>query len=260
MPEISHQQAAALAVLEWFLDDDVTGRRSGRSMALALGFLRYAVNRTLNNSADREWIRIFDHFPMGADTSHVVLRYIEDIAQAGDAQIEVQSHRFRLAYCTRPGGWTTFRDYLYNEFVETDIHRGLSQEQIEREQAMRAGPVRPPEPGPTRLPRRVVTRSSPTLRERIVAYVRQHPGKTATQIASALQHGNDAVASTLLKEVKEGALERRPGEGPRGGFSYYPTTTVVGPSVWELLRRNPYDGAGVVPDHGDEAPPPGPTR
>ncbi len=219
--------------MAWLLGEEGDQRRSGRSLTIALGFLRYAVNRKLANTADHEWIRVWDHYPMGSDTASIILRVIDSIAQPLDVVVETQTHRFRLAYCHSGQTWDGFRAHLYDDYVETDVHFGLSPEQIAQQEAQR-----------TRTPQLLqpTRRGGPTLRASILAYVEEHPGETATQVARALQHNGDAVASTLLKEVREGTLERRAGQGPRGGFAYFPVTPIVGMSVWDRLRVNPFDG------------------
>ena len=176
---------------------------------------------------------------MGADTTRTVMAYIERIAQEHDVFVELQQHRFRLHYTTDSRSWAYFREYLYECFVESDLHLGLPPEQIERERQMMAGPIRGQQPTPMGLPSRR-RRDGPTLRDRLIEFVRANPGLTATQIAKALQLSNDHVASVLVKEVRDGNLERRPGEGPRGGFAYYAPTTVVGPSVYDRLLTNAY--------------------
>lgn len=245
MPEISHQQAAALAVLEWLFSDEEEDRRSGRSFILALAYLRWAVARADGNSSWRDWVPVEDHFLGPApNRDQIVLNYVEEIARSAGIIVETDRHRFRLVSADA-GHWIFARRFLEEQFPETDVRVGLTEEQLNRVLQMRVGVPR------TAPVRRRRNSAEPTLRERIVTYVLEHPGQTATQIASALKHGNDAVASTLLKEVREGTLERRPGEGPRGGFTYYLVEPVVGPSVWERVKTNPF--AGVESAHGDDA-------
>lgn len=242
MPEISHQQAEALATLRWLFSDEEGDRRTGRTFILALAYLRWAVEQVNRNPAWREWVAVEDHFlSQGVGRGRIVLTVIRQLAEDAGLVIEADAHRFRLVRA-EAGHWVAAQRYLQEQFVETDIRLGLTDAQIEQFREMR---VPPPHGQPARRRR---NDDVATLRERVVEYVMGHPGQTATQIATALSHGNDAVASTLLKEVKAGNLERRPREGPRGGFTYYPKASVVGPSVWERVKNNPYVGE----QHGDD--------
>jgi hypothetical protein len=82
------------------------------------------------------------------------------------------------------------------------------------------------------------------LRQRIIDYVLDHPGFTATQIANTLRVIPASVTSVLSHEYSSGNLVRKSGEGPRGGATYYPIVPPekpkVGLSLYELIRRPPY--------------------
>jgi hypothetical protein len=59
-----------------------------------------------------------------------------------------------------------------------------------------------------------------TLRRRILEYLLEHPGKSATQTAQALSWNVSSVASLLKQMFDRGEVTRTPAEGPRGGFGY----------------------------------------
>ena len=221
MPEISHQQADALRALEWLLSEETEDRRSGRSMTMAIAYLRLACARR-----NREWLHVFDHFVSYRD-ARVVMGYIEEFARNAHLQI-VTNHTgnsFRLQGTVS----VEAEHYLFDEFIETDIRMGLSEEQLE-EQRLRDQP----EEGSRRPPHG-------TIRQVLSKYVHDHPGLSATQIARALDVKPSTVSSYLFKETKLGNLVSKQHTGPRGGTTYYPLPPpeppVVGPSVWERLRK-----------------------
>lgn len=83
------------------------------------------------------------------------------------------------------------------------------------------------------MPKRSVERG--TLGEIVSFYVRQFPGMSATEIANALGLSTASVSSYLTKQVRLGALFRRGGTGPRGGFTYYPP--IPPKTLWERLSN-----------------------
>jgi hypothetical protein len=229
MPAISHRQAEALRALEWLLDDDIESRRSGRSTVIAIAYLRIAARRPLGTQ-----IRVIDHHP-SRDAVDTVLHYVGQYAGAAGAAVVVGQHYF--FFTALPDSAIAFFE---NAFLETDVNPGVTQEMIAEERARQATVLRP-------RPRRTGWDGGPPLRQIVVNYVNEHPGLTATQIANATGRAPDAVASTLLKEVQAGRLSRREGHSAtgrirgRGAWGYYPPEpAVVGPSVWQLLRTNPY--------------------
>src|SRR5579864_4706689 len=118
MPEISHQQAAALAALEWLFSDEHEDRRTGRSFILALAYLRYAVERANGNSSWRDWVPVEDHFLGPAPhRDRVVLGYVEGIARSAGIIVETDAHRFRLVSADA-GHWVFARNFLRDQFVE----------------------------------------------------------------------------------------------------------------------------------------------
>ncbi len=284
MPEISHQQAEALRTLEWLLSAEDEQRRSGRSLMMALAYLRYALLRASHRRPPGDWVRVVDHAHTFDESSAIiVMRYIEDIARDAGLEIQVQIRggisRFRTMAAE---DYERTRHYLFEEFIETDIHTGLSEEQLAQQRLIHG--VRP-EVGPGALaaverlgglaregltlvdqlrdlhllpsPRQRGA-PDPILRETLLSYVKERPGETAAQITQVLNRNRDhansyhcgTVSSILLKEVKANNLRREPNCGPRGGFGYFPAVQeppappVVGPSVWELLKQNPYAGVG----------------
>lgn len=60
-----------------------------------------------------------------------------------------------------------------------------------------------------------------TLKSRILSFVRANPGKSATEIANALEAKKDSVASTLCVFTETGILRREGDKGPRGGYIYF---------------------------------------
>jgi hypothetical protein len=56
-----------------------------------------------------------------------------------------------------------------------------------------------------------------TLADKIRAYVWATPGRTATQIAKAIQERPGSVSSFLHKAWRDGTMRRRLHRGPRGG-------------------------------------------
>jgi DNA-binding MarR family transcriptional regulator len=65
------------------------------------------------------------------------------------------------------------------------------------------------------------------LRERIIFMVRFVPGLSAYQIARILEADSSSVSSLCRKLERDGVLRRVKGQGPRKGFAYYLTETVV---------------------------------
>jgi DNA-binding MarR family transcriptional regulator len=80
-----------------------------------------------------------------------------------------------------------------------------------------------------------------TDKQRILGYVQNYPGRTATEIAEALGLKVDSVSPVLLKAMKCGTLCRLRGDGPRKGTSrwvYYTTGYFQHPNrptVWDHL-------------------------
>jgi hypothetical protein len=73
----------------------------------------------------------------------------------------------------------------------------------------------------------------------VLQYIQKNPGRTATQIASAMGLKTGSVSSFLLKAVANGSLVRQPKKGPRGGYVYYPLGIMFDPeqrpTIWERL-------------------------
>lgn len=271
MPEISHQQAEALRALEWLFSANDDHRREGRSFTMALAYVRFAFNELTGErlGVAGNWVRVVDHMHHAGmnqlDGSRIILAYVEGIAR--DAGLLIESNdarsRFRITGL-REGFVPDFpQHYLFEEFVETDIQRGVPEDvrrqmgfqvgrragmttagaahvlqrfledQMERGEARRRPPA-PEEPQELPVP----------LRWAVVEYVGRHPGQTATQIAHALDALPASVSSVLVREVDRHSLRRVSGQGPRGGWVYFPVVPVtppervVGPSVWERLRQN----------------------
>lgn len=59
------------------------------------------------------------------------------------------------------------------------------------------------------------------LKLRVMDFVRDNPGKSASQIAKALSEGPASVSSLLKKLCDMREMRRLPGKGPRGGYGYY---------------------------------------
>jgi hypothetical protein len=131
MPEISQAQAEALKALHWLLSEDPEHRASGRSMALAIAYLRLA-----SQHPEGTWIRVQDHTALPPNSSRigvrVVLRYIWDLASEVPAPVEIREDEgdFRLLRVD-----DEVRRYLYTQFVVTDTERGLTAEQLEEHRA-----------------------------------------------------------------------------------------------------------------------------
>lgn len=65
------------------------------------------------------------------------------------------------------------------------------------------------------------------IREKIYAYLEDHPGRSAFEIAAAIDEKVQSVASMLVKEVQLGRLTRKRDDdhkGPKGGHVYYRET------------------------------------
>lgn len=62
---------------------------------------------------------------------------------------------------------------------------------------------------------------SQPLKDRILAYVASRPGKSATEIAHALDAKGASVSSALCVFTNIGQVIRKEGEGPRGGYVYF---------------------------------------
>jgi DNA-binding NarL/FixJ family response regulator len=63
-----------------------------------------------------------------------------------------------------------------------------------------------------------------TLRERVLLHLTVHPGKSATEIAHALDAKIQSVASIVVQELHAGNLTRRRDaqhRGPKGGNVYF---------------------------------------
>jgi hypothetical protein len=62
------------------------------------------------------------------------------------------------------------------------------------------------------------------IREKIYAYLDDHPGRSAFEIATAIDEKIQSVASLLVKDIHLGRLTRKQDEdhhGPKGGYVYY---------------------------------------
>jgi hypothetical protein len=57
-------------------------------------------------------------------------------------------------------------------------------------------------------------------RDKILAYLRDHPWSSAAQVARHFNDNSNTTSSFLLKLVQEGVLDRENGHGPRGGYGY----------------------------------------
>jgi predicted transcriptional regulator len=55
----------------------------------------------------------------------------------------------------------------------------------------------------------------------IDAYVTNHPGRSATEIARAIKRTPAAVSGILNRLIKRGQIHRVPGGGPQGGYIYF---------------------------------------
>jgi Mn-dependent DtxR family transcriptional regulator len=60
----------------------------------------------------------------------------------------------------------------------------------------------------------------PSLLEDAQRYLREHPNRTATEIARALKVKLSSLSSILRQAVAKKLLSRHPGGGPRGGYTY----------------------------------------
>ncbi len=75
-----------------------------------------------------------------------------------------------------------------------------------------------------------------TQRVRILLFVYETPGKSATQIAKALGLKRDSVSSVLTKASKDdGFIERVADTGPRGGWTYHPKHAVTSEAFQKYL-------------------------
>lgn len=95
MPTLTAQQAQAVHILDWLLSDDIGDRRTGRTTALALAYLRFAA---LN--PDR-WVYIHDHYAVGDRTggNGNLLRTIQVMAEEASLPcdtVPAPTHRFRI--------------------------------------------------------------------------------------------------------------------------------------------------------------------
>lgn len=64
--------------------------------------------------------------------------------------------------------------------------------------------------------------SSETLSLRILWAVKIRPGLSAFEIAKKLGSNSSDVSSILLRMTKRGLVTRAKGDGPKGGYGYYP--------------------------------------
>lgn len=59
-----------------------------------------------------------------------------------------------------------------------------------------------------------------TVQGRIRKYLGRWPGRTATQVARAIQEDPATVSSILYRDWEAGLIERNGGGGPRNGMQY----------------------------------------
>lgn len=60
-----------------------------------------------------------------------------------------------------------------------------------------------------------------TIRSGIIAYVRYHPGKTAWEIANAIQHSSSSVSSALTLMARRKQIKRRRPKNAQRGWEYF---------------------------------------
>jgi hypothetical protein len=152
-----------------------------------------------------DWIQIQDHYPQNAhELARAIQRIVDDSGNRGSITVMLGSNSSRFRLLAKPA---SLRRYIYEEFVQEPL-------------------------------------VGKHLRQRILDYVMGHPGFTATQIATTLRVTPASVASVLSHEYKAGNLTRNKGEGPRGGFTYYPIVPPekpkVGLSIYERIRTQSY--------------------
>ena len=61
-----------------------------------------------------------------------------------------------------------------------------------------------------------------THKEMLVAAVKRRPGQSAYELSLRLGLKSPDVSSTLKRMCDKGQLRRVDGDGPNGGFGYYP--------------------------------------
>jgi AraC-like DNA-binding protein len=91
----------------------------------------------------------------------------------------------------------------------------------------RAAYTRMDDPTPAPRPRRTkkkkaVSKKTLTMEAAVLDYVRENPGKTATEIARALGFKSASVSAFLRRACEKPIqVRRKNGVGPRGGFGYF---------------------------------------
>lgn len=88
--------------------------------------------------------------------------------------------------------------------------------------------------------------------DKIMGFVPDHPGQSATQIAKAIKANTASTSSELRRMVRNGTLLRRLGGGPRGGFTYEMNPKYEPDTFDDLLEelgevpKSRFDREGVV--------------
>jgi hypothetical protein len=97
MPTLTAQQAQAVHILDWLLSDDLGDRRTGRTTAIALAYLRFAAM-----NPDR-WVYIHDHTAAMGDRTGGngnLLRTIQVMAEEADLHLstvrQAPAHQIRI--------------------------------------------------------------------------------------------------------------------------------------------------------------------
>ena len=115
MPRLTSQQSEALNALRWLNSNDAEDRGSGRTLVLAVHYLRQAIDQ---ERTPTDWISVRDHFPQGIGVISQVLQQIVE-ASGNRGIIEVQRmspYGFRLH--SKPA---SLRRYIYEEFVQEPL-------------------------------------------------------------------------------------------------------------------------------------------
>ena len=220
MVMITSQQRGALEALEWFFSEEEDERSSGRSAVLALAYLRQAFRLEVGT-----WIQVTDHVPLKTD-SEVVLKLIARIVEDAGSSLEILGLRegqFQIrSHCKK------LLNYIFTlRFYEPT---GSS--------------------GPSGPPTRWEDSSYPVSR-RVLDFVKENQGLSATQIAQSLKKSLDSVSSTLSKHVNEGRLRREEGQGLQEDSLYFLYAPVIGPSLWERIRTQDYKNGEGDDDDDD---------
>jgi hypothetical protein len=123
MPELTRQQLSALSALDWLFTNEPDERRSGRSMVLAIAFLRQACNLPLDTD-----LRVFDHYLVNdmANSARVrdILHSIARIADAAGQGFEGAGAVVELDYSRKSFRLTRLntaaRRYIFEGFTEVE--------------------------------------------------------------------------------------------------------------------------------------------